>query len=134
MPPYSTPVRAVNNHAPTLSDRSGGISRRRVIFNFSRVIPENERDLLKTAKTEAELPVIIRYLLTHFADQKAAREQLSDGALVIKREYGSLVDFCSDRKASSQHDGMSIGDEKLFRSVRDAIFIMPIWLTCGRTG
>ena len=45
--PYSTRipavVLAVNNNAMTFSDRSGGISRRRVIFNFSEVVPENEK-------------------------------------------------------------------------------------------
>ncbi|EEU9512766.1 DNA primase, partial [Escherichia coli] len=46
--PYSTRIQAVvlavNNNAMSFSDRSGGISRRRVIFNFSEVVPENERD------------------------------------------------------------------------------------------
>lgn len=46
--PYSTRISAVvlavNNNAMSFSDRSGGISRRRVIFNFSEVVPENERD------------------------------------------------------------------------------------------
>lgn len=41
---------AVNNNAMTFSDRSGGISRRRVIFNFTEVVPENERDTLLAEK------------------------------------------------------------------------------------
>lgn len=56
-PPYSTRIPAVilavNNNAMTFSDRSGGISRRRVIFNFSQVVPENERDPLLSEKIEA---------------------------------------------------------------------------------
>lgn len=52
--PYSTRipavVLAVNNNAMSFSDRSGGISRRRVIFNFSEVVPENERDPMLAEK------------------------------------------------------------------------------------
>ncbi|MFN3071985.1 DUF5906 domain-containing protein, partial [Serratia sp. J2] len=33
-------VLAVNNNSMTFSDRSGGISRRRVIFNFADVVPD----------------------------------------------------------------------------------------------
>ncbi|HID4134754.1 TPA: DNA primase family protein, partial [Pluralibacter gergoviae] len=66
--PYSTRipavVLAVNNNAMTFSDRSGGISRRRVIFNFTEVVPENERDTMLAEKIEGELAVIIRHLLT----------------------------------------------------------------------
>lgn len=39
----SAVVLAVNNNAMTFSDRSGGISRRRVIFNFSEVVGEDNR-------------------------------------------------------------------------------------------
>ncbi|EFG8129765.1 DNA primase, partial [Escherichia coli] len=52
--PYSTRIQAVvlavNNNAMSFSDRSGGISRRRVIFNFSEVVPENERDPMLAEK------------------------------------------------------------------------------------
>ncbi|SES67424.1 putative DNA primase/helicase [Thorsellia anophelis DSM 18579] len=63
--PYSTRIQAVviavNNNAMSFSDRSGGISRRRVIFNFSEVIPEKERDPLLRDKIAKELPIIITY-------------------------------------------------------------------------
>ncbi|EOK3811335.1 DUF5906 domain-containing protein, partial [Escherichia coli] len=93
--PYSTRipavVLAVNNNAMSFSDRSGGISRRRVIFNFSEVVPENERDPMLAEKIEGELAVVIRHLLTRFADQDEARrllyeQQKSEEALAIKRE------------------------------------------------
>ncbi|MFW8412964.1 DNA primase, partial [Klebsiella pneumoniae] len=64
--PYSTHISAVvlavNNNAMSFSDRSGAISRRRVIFNFSEVVPENERDPMLVKKIEAELAIVIRYL------------------------------------------------------------------------
>lgn len=120
--PYSTRIPAVilavNNNAMSFSDRSGGISRRRVIFNFSQVVPENERDPMLSEKIEAELPVIIRHLLTRFADQSEAKrllfeQQKSEEALAIKREGDSLVDFCGYLMASVQCDGMFIGNASI---------------------
>lgn len=40
-----------------------------MIFNFSEVVPENERDSMLAEKIEGELAVVIRHLLTRFADQ-----------------------------------------------------------------
>ncbi|EIY5121368.1 DNA primase [Klebsiella quasipneumoniae] len=120
--PYSTRipavVLAVNNNAMTFSDRSGGISRRRVIFNFSEVVPENERDPLLAEKIEGELAVVIRHLLTRFADQSVAKQMLheqqkSEEALAIKREGDSLVDFCGYLMASVVCDGMFIGNAEI---------------------
>ena len=37
-------VLIVNNEATRFTERSGGIERRRVIFHFDKVVPENERD------------------------------------------------------------------------------------------
>lgn len=120
--PYSTRipavVLAVNNNAMTFSDRSGGISRRRVIFNFSEVVPENDRDPLLAEKIEAELAVVIRHLLTRFGDQDEAKrllheQQKSEEALAIKREGDSLVDFCGSLMASVVCDGMFIGNAEI---------------------
>ncbi|EIV2909709.1 DNA primase [Citrobacter braakii] len=120
--PYSTRIQAVvlavNNNAMTFSDRSGGISRRRVIFNFSEVVPENERDSMLAEKIEGELAVVIRHLLTRFADQDEARrllyeQQKSEEALAIKREGDSLVDFCGYLMASVVCDGMFIGNAEI---------------------
>ncbi|HCL6754163.1 DNA primase family protein [Citrobacter freundii] len=120
--PYSTRIQAVvlavNNNAMTFSDRSGGISRRRVIFNFSEVVPENERDSMLAEKIEGELAVVIRHLLTRFADQDEARrllyeQQKSEEALAIKREGDSLVDFCGYLMASVVCDGMLIGNAEI---------------------
>lgn len=120
--PYSTRipavVLAVNNNAMSFSDRSGGISRRRVIFNFSEVVPENERDPMLAEKIEGELAVIIRHLLTRFSRQDEAKQllheqQKSEEALAIKREGDSLVDFCGYLMASVVCDGMLIGNAEI---------------------
>lgn len=120
--PYSTRIQAVvlavNNNAMTFSDRSGGISRRRVIFNFSEVVPEDERDTMLSEKIEGELAVIIRHLLIRFASQDEAKrllheQQKSEEALTIKREGDSLVDFCGYLMASVVCDGMFIGNAEI---------------------
>ncbi|EEQ3016134.1 DNA primase [Escherichia coli] len=120
--PYSTRipavVLAVNNNAMSFSDRSGGISRRRVIFNFSEVVPENERDSMLAEKIEGELAVVVRHLLTRFADQDEARrllyeQQKSEEALAIKREGDSLVDFCGYLMASVMCDGLLVGNAEI---------------------
>lgn len=121
-PPYSTRIPAVilavNNNPMAFSDRSGGISRRRVIFNFSEAVPEEERDTQLITKITKELPVIIRHLLSHFSLPEGAKEQLlaqqkSAEALEIKREADSLVDFCSYLIASSQADGLYVGNANI---------------------
>ncbi|MCP9270124.1 toprim domain-containing protein [Xenorhabdus sp. XENO-1] len=120
--PYSTRipavVLAVNNNAMSFSDRSGGVSRRRVIFNFSEVVPENERDPLLREKIATELPVIIRHLLHRFAGPQSARrllaeQQKSEEALDIKRGTDPLVDFCGHLIASDEADGLLIGNAEI---------------------
>ncbi|PHM22673.1 DUF5906 domain-containing protein [Xenorhabdus ehlersii] len=120
--PYSTRipavVLAVNNNAMSFSDRSGGVSRRRVIFNFSEVVPENERDPFLRDKIATELPVIIRHLLLRFAEPQAARrllaeQQKSEEALDIKRGTDPLVDFCGYLIASDEADGLLIGNAEI---------------------
>ncbi|KMJ43622.1 DNA primase [Xenorhabdus khoisanae] len=120
--PYSTRipavVLAVNNNAMSFSDRSGGVSRRRVIFNFSEVVPENERDPHLRDKIATELPVIIRHLLHKFADPQTARrllaeQQKSEEALDIKRGTDPLVDFCGYLLASDEADGLLIGNAEI---------------------
>ncbi len=111
-------VLAVNNNAMSFSDRSGGVSRRRVIFNFSEVVPENKRDPLLRDKIAAELPVIIRHLLHRFADPQTARrllaeQQKSAEELDIKRGTDPLVDFCGYLIASHEADGLLIGNAEI---------------------
>lgn len=111
-------VLAVNNNSMTFSDRSGGISRRRVIFNFADVVPDGERDLHLSEKIEAELAVIIRHLLTRFAKQQEAKgllleQRQSEEALAIKREGDSLVDFCGYLMALVECEGMFIGNAEI---------------------
>ena len=117
--PYSCKIPAVvlviNNEAMRFNERNGGISRRRVIFHFSKVIPEKERDLQLVSKIKQELPSIVRLLLNEFANPNDAKEKLhkqqqSEEAMTIKRESDHLVDFCSYLNALDNPNGMLIGN------------------------
>ncbi|MGX0007477.1 hypothetical protein ACUXI4_004058 [Pantoea piersonii] len=92
-------ILAVNNNPMRFSDRSGGVSRRRVILTFPEVIPAKERDPQLLGKISTELAVIVRHLMQRFSSPNEAREllqakQTSGEALDIKRQADLLVDFC----------------------------------------
>lgn len=104
----TTHIPAVNNNPMQFSDRSGGVSRRRVILPFPEVIPANERDPQLLAKITGELAVIVRHLMQRFAAANDARvlleaQQNSDEALEIKRSADPLVDFCGYLLASVEN-------------------------------
>lgn len=111
-------ILAVNNNPMQFSDRSGGVSRRRVIITFPEVIPANERDPQLIEKIGQELAVIVRHLMQRFAVPSDARELLqqqqnSDEALEIKRSADPLVDFCGYLLAVSVPNGLYIGNANI---------------------
>lgn len=120
--PYSTQIPAVilavNNNPMRFSDRSGGVSRRRVILTFPEVIPAKERDPLLLDKISVELAVIVRHLMQRFATPDEAREllqaqQSSGEALEIKRQADPLVDFCGYLMPLSTPNGLFIGNANI---------------------
>lgn len=119
---YSAQIRAVimavNNRPMTFSDIGGGIARRRVIFDFSEVVPENKRDPRLTEKIESETGFIIRYLMSCFIDEREAksiliRQRKSLEALEVKREASPLVDFCGYLVTVNDGKGLPVGDMAL---------------------
>jgi len=56
-------ILAVNNNPMRFSDRSGGVSRRRVILPFPETTPPDERDPQLLDKIRLELAVIVRPLM-----------------------------------------------------------------------
>ena len=120
--PYSTQIPAVilavNNNPMRFSDRSGGVSRRRVILTFPEVIPAKERDPQLLDKISNELAVIVRHLMQRFASPDEAREllqaqQSSGEALEIKRQADPLVDFCGYLMPLSTPNGLFIGNANI---------------------
>jgi putative DNA primase/helicase len=60
----------VNNNPMLFTDRSGGVSRRRVILHFPEIIPVNERDPQLKEKIQNELAVILRQLMQRFSHRR----------------------------------------------------------------
>lgn len=117
-PMFSTRIRAVvmatNNMPMVMTERNGGIARRRVIFHFGRVVASANRDEALGSKIAAELPVIIRHLLSRFADHGLAKhllEEQRDGAdaLAVKRDADPVLDFCATLTFLAEPKGIRMG-------------------------
>ena len=103
-------ILAVNNNPMRFTDRSGGVSRRRVIIHFPEQIAPEERDPQLKDKIARELAVIVRQLMQKFSDPMMARmllqsQQNSDEALSIKRDSDPTFDFCGYLEALPEPDG-----------------------------
>lgn len=125
-------ILAVNNNPMRFTDRSGGVSRRRVILHFPEQIAPEERDPQLKNKIARELAVIVRQLMQKFSDPMTARallqsQQNSDEALSIKRDADPTFDFCGYLEALPEPEGMYIAMPTSFRVSRACICIMPIW-------
>ncbi|EAB8405533.1 DNA primase [Salmonella enterica subsp. enterica] len=111
-------ILAVNNNPMRFTDRSGGVSRRRVILHFPEQIAPEERDPKLKDKIAQELAVIVRQLMQKFSDPMAARtllqsQQNSDEALRIKRDADPAFDFCGYLEALPEPDGMYMGNANI---------------------
>ncbi|EBO4973965.1 toprim domain-containing protein [Salmonella enterica] len=106
-------VLAVNNNPMRFTDRSGGVSRRRVILHFPEQIAPEERDPQLKNKIARELAVIVRQLMQKFSDPMTARallqsQQNSDEALSIKRDADPTFDFCGYLEAHGYRNTLSL--------------------------
>lgn len=111
-------ILAVNNNPMRFTDRSGGVSRRRVIIHFPEQIAPEERDPQLRDKITRELAVIVRQLMQQFSDPMTARtllqsQQNSDEALSIKRDADPTFDFCGYLEALPEPEGMYMGNANI---------------------
>lgn len=111
-------ILAVNNNPMHFTDRSGGVSRRRVILHFPEQIAPEERDPQLKNKITRELAVIVRQLMQKFSEPMIARallqsQQNSDEALSIKRDSDPAFDFCGYLEALPEPEGMYIGNANI---------------------
>ncbi len=107
-------VMATNNEPMTFTERNWGIARRRVIFPFNNPVSDADKDPDLTAKIRREIPVIIRHLLTTFADQNKAKALLleqrdSQEALDVKRGTDPVIDMCAALFLMNEPKGMMMG-------------------------
>ncbi|WP_284882473.1 primase-helicase zinc-binding domain-containing protein [Citrobacter freundii] len=111
-------ILAVNNNPMRFTDRSGGVSRRRVIMHFPEQIAPEERDPQLKDKIVQELAVIVRQLMQMFCDPMTARtllqsQQNSEEAINIKRDADPAFDFCGYLEALEQPNGMYMGNANI---------------------
>jgi len=111
-------ILAVNNNPMRFTDRSGGVSRRRVILHFPEQIAPEERDPNLKDKIARELAVIVRQLMQRFSNPMTARtllqsQQNSDEALSIKRDADPTFDFCGYLETLPQTNGMFMGNANI---------------------
>ncbi|WP_250209055.1 DNA primase family protein [Morganella morganii] len=115
---YTAVLRAVviatNNTPMIFTERAGGVARRRVIFQFNNRVREEDKDPELAEKIFAEIPVIIRRLLTNFADPEKARQLLleqrdSIEALEIKRASNPVIDLCAALAFMGEPRGLMMG-------------------------
>lgn len=119
MKPFSAIIKAVVlvtcNEPMKFTENNGGISRRRVIFAFNRPVDEELKDPHLLDKIASELPVIIRYLLGEFSDQKKAKDLLleqrnSSEAMTVKAGSNPLYGFCMHlQQIDVARNGMGMG-------------------------
>ncbi|OKP01723.1 primase-like DNA-binding domain-containing protein [Xenorhabdus eapokensis] len=119
---FSTVIKAVvlatNNEPMSFTERNGGIARRRVIFPFNIPVKESGKDPHLSEKISRELPVIIRHLLTEFADQNKAKKLLqaqrdSNEALTVKSNSDPLYRFCGYLVSVNDATGMKMGNKNI---------------------
>ncbi|MCK7153921.1 hypothetical protein L8O12_00410 [Enterobacter kobei] len=108
-------VVATNNTPMIFTERAGGVSRRRVIFQFNRRVSEEDKDPDLAEKISAEIPVVVRRLLANFADPEKARALLleqrnSEEALEVKQKTDPLYAFCAHLERLADCVGMLVGN------------------------
>ncbi|MGV6480547.1 phage/plasmid primase, P4 family [Pantoea agglomerans] len=111
-------ILAVNNNPMRFTDRSGGVSRRRVILHFPEIIPADERDPQLKEKISGELAIIVRQLMQQFSQPQQARsllqsQQNSDEAMRIKRDADPMVDFCGYLFATPEPNALYMGNASI---------------------
>ncbi|EBW7597990.1 DNA primase [Salmonella enterica subsp. enterica serovar Virchow] len=111
-------ILAVNNNPMRFTDRSGGVSRRRVILHFPEQIAPEERDPQLKNKIARELAVVVRQLMQKFSDPMTARallqsQQNSNEALSIKRDADPTFDFCGYLEILPRAKGMFMGNANI---------------------
>jgi len=109
-----TVILATNNEPMIFTECNGGIARRRVIFPFDNPVREADKYPMLTEKIATELPVIIRRLLSTFAEPENARQLLCEQrdsleALTIKRGTDPVIDLCAALYFMTEPKGMMMG-------------------------
>ncbi|MCW9716724.1 DNA primase family protein [Avibacterium sp. 21-594] len=124
-------VMIVNNEATRFTERCGGIDRRRVIYHFDRVVPNEQRDPQLLSKIEQEISGVVYQLIQRFKDPMDAKralynQQTSQEALEIKAQTDHITEFCGYFITSEKCDGLFIGNARMIG--RETTHLYPAYL------
>ncbi|NDJ56698.1 DUF3313 family protein [Enterobacteriaceae bacterium 4M9] len=99
-------ILAVNNNPMRFTDRSGGVSRRRVILHFPEQIAPEERDPQLKNKIARELAVIVRQLMQKYVDSRLKTAVAKHKPLVNTAGPDSLIMKTAITTVSAENQDM----------------------------
>lgn len=139
--PFFTKIPAlimlINNEPCRFTERAGGVDRRRVIFDFKKVVPESERDPYFMDKITLEIGGIIRKVLNTFPNPTEAKKALeaqkkSKEALEVKKQSDPLTDFFEYLYTSEAIDGLYIGSGNTIGQDKLRTHLYPAYLAFAK--
>lgn len=129
----------ITGNSPIIfKEQKGGTSRRRVIFQFNKVVGESEKDYHLKDKLEQEAGGIVRLLLDTFPDAMTAKQLLeeqkaSEEALEVKEEHDHILQFAKHFKATEIINGLTLGSSRKEGAHRTALHSSYLYF-CDRMG
>lgn len=124
---YVKAVFLITGNSPIIfKEQKGGTSRRRVIFQFNKVVTEDEKDYHLKEKLEQEAGGIVRLLLDTFPDPMEAKKLLeeqktSEEALEVKEENDHILQFAKHFEARGLINGLTLGSSRKPNAHRTAL-------------
>ncbi|MBF0786114.1 hypothetical protein IR120_11695 [Muribacter muris] len=129
----------ITGNSPIIfKEQKGGTSRRRVIFQFNKVVTESEKDYHLKDKLEQEAGGIVRRLLDTFPDPMTAKalleaQKTSEEALEVKEETDHILQFAKHFEAREIINGLTLGSSRRPQAHRTALHSSYLYY-CERMG
>lgn len=129
----------ITGNSPIIfKEQKGGTSRRRVIFQFNKVVTESEKDYHLKDKLEQEAGGIVRRLLDKFPAPMTAKalleaQKTSEEALEVKEETDHILQFAKHFEAREIINGLTLGSSRRPQAHRTALHSAYLYY-CERMG
>ncbi|WGE65917.1 phage/plasmid primase, P4 family [Actinobacillus equuli subsp. equuli] len=129
----------ITGNSPIIfKEQKGGTSRRRVIFQFNKVVNESDKDYHLKDKLEQEAGGIVRLLLDTFPEPMAAKQLLeeqkaSEEAIKVKEESDHILQFAKYFEAREIINGLTLGSSRKEGAHRTALHSSYLYF-CDRMG
>lgn len=129
----------ITGNSPIIfKEQKGGTSRRRVIFQFNKVVNESDKDYHLKDKLEQEAGGIVRLLLDTFPEPMEAKQLLekqkaSEEAIKVKEESDHILQFAKYFEAREIINGLTLGSSRKEGAHRTALHSSYLYF-CDRMG